>query len=393
MMNDENFKKSSNILFLTHVGQPGGAEFVMLRLCKSVQTHCSVLHFQDGPLSLLLKENGISCATLPMPAAMAGVRRSGGVMGLLKAVPASLSMITALASRCRKADIIVAMSQKSFILTALAKPFSRRPIIWFMNDLVSSEHFSKALIFAMTKVFGKFANKIILNSQASLEAWKINGGPMDRTVVIYPGSDVESIKNQISDTSKIESYRKSFSSNSLPLIGIFGRISHWKGQDVFLRALSHLPDVNAVIVGDSFFGEDAYFQKLKEMVAQLHLENHVTFAGHIEDVPCAMAACDIVVHCSTQPEPFGLVIVEAMLAHVPVIVSDDGGAREIIMQDKTGLRTPPGNVDALAAAIDALLKDPARAKNMSEMAYDVAVQKFSNNAMIAAFKDIISELR
>jgi glycosyltransferase involved in cell wall biosynthesis len=381
------------MLFLTHVGQPGGAEFVMIHLCEAVRDYCSVLHFQHGPIEQILQNRGISSSVLPMPEALTGLKRSGGWSSLLKTIPDVLSMIRSLVRAEKEADIIVCMSQKSFILAALAKLFNRKPIIWFMNDLISKDHFSSALIFVMTKVFAPFANHIVVNSQSSYQSWGDAGGNMDKLIVIYPGSDVERIEQQCANRPQVDAYRQKFSPDNAPLIGIFGRICHWKGQDVFLEALTEIPFARGVIVGDAYFGEDEYFKSLQDYVAQNGLTDRVVFAGHLHDVPTAMAACDVVVHASTDPEPFGLVIVEAMLSNVPVVVSDAGGAREIVMENETGFRTKPGDAHALAEAIVTYLNNPQDTSARVRKANARAKLYFTNASMIQAFKDLVIKTR
>ncbi|OFW88906.1 MAG: hypothetical protein A3B66_06935 [Alphaproteobacteria bacterium RIFCSPHIGHO2_02_FULL_46_13] len=381
-----------NILFLTHVGQPGGAEFVMLRLCNAVRDQCSVLHFMHGPLEGILKTHQISSSVLSMPDNLSGLRRSGGWRTLVKLIPAVMSMAGDLAKKQKSADIIVCMSQKSFILGALANLISRKQLIWFMNDLVSPEHFSKALIFVMTKVFARFADKIVVNSKASYDAWILNGGDADKTVIVYPGSDVADIEQQINNTSRVAAYRQQFGGDNAPVIGMFGRISHWKGQDVFIKALSRLQNVRGVIVGEAYFDEDKYFQELKDLMAQNNLNDKITFTGHLHDVPTAMAACDVVVHASTHAEPFGLVIVEAILSNKPVIASNAGGAQEIIINEETGFLTPIGDDAALAKAIQTYLDDPEHAKIMAEKSKTRALEKFSNDTMVTDFKSLLKNI-
>lgn len=381
-----------HILFLSHVGQPGGAEFVMLRLCAAVRDHCSVLHFMHGPLEDILKTHQITSSVLAMPSTLSSLRRSGGWGTLIKTIPAVISMIGALAKKQKYADIIVCMSQKSFILGALANLISRKPLIWFMNDLISHEHFSKALIFVMIKVFARFADKIVVNSKASYNAWISNGGDANKTVIIYPGSDATEIEQQINNTSRVAAYRQQFGGDNAPVIGIFGRISHWKGQDVFIQALSRIEGVRGVIVGEAYFDEDTYSQGLKNLIVEKNLNDKITFTGHLHDVPTAMAACDIVVHASTHAEPFGLVIVEAILSNKPVIASDAGGAQEIIINGETGFLTPIGDDAALAKAIQTYLDDPERAKIMAEKSKIRALEKFSNDTMITDFKSLLKNI-
>ena len=134
------------------------------------------------------------------------------------------------------------------------------------------------------------------------------------------------------------------------VVGLFGRLSHWKGQDVLADAVARLPDVEAVIVGDALFGETAFRDRLAARIAAPDLAGRVHLLGHRTDVPALLQAVDIVVHCSTAPEPFGRVIVEAMLAGRPVIASADGASGEILGPDY-GFLVPPNDPAALADAI------------------------------------------
>ena len=149
--------------------------------------------------------------------------------------------------------------------------------------------------------------------------------------------------------------------------------------------------MRGVIVGGALFGEEAYEEKLKELTRELGIADRVTFAGHLDDVPKVMAACDVVVHCSTAPEPFGLVIVEAMMVGTPVIASAAGGAREIVVHGETGLLTPPGDENTLASAIRSNLDQPIRSATMSGKAKERAIQKFSHIKMIASFSSILDD--
>ena len=374
---------------MTHVGQPGGAEFIMLRLCDSVKNDCEIVHFRHGPLERIIQNHGLKSSCLEMPDSISNFKREDGLSSLLKVIPATLSMIGTVARKSRSFDMTVCMSQKAFIFCALAKPFVRKPIIWFMNDLISPDHFSKPLIFMMARVFSLFANKIVLNSEASLLAWKNAGGPLKKTVVIYPGSDVDAIEKQIENKQATEDYKNRFSPDGKPLIGVFGRITSWKGQDVFIKAISRLDDARAIIVGDVFLGSEDFDQSLRKLIYERNLTDRVIFTGHLNDVPVAMAACDVVVHCSTLAEPFGLVIVEAMLSGTPVVASEAGGAKEIIIQDKTGLLTPMGDDLALSQAINKYLKDPEYANNIAMKAKVRAKIEFSNDMMIKQFKDML----
>jgi glycosyltransferase involved in cell wall biosynthesis len=191
------------------------------------------------------------------------------------------------------------------------------------------------------------------------------------------------------DIGKIESYRKLFSPRRAPLIGMFGRICPWKGQDVFLRAIAKVPGVSAVIAGGALFGEEEHEQRMKALAHELGVTHRVTFAGHVEEVIAVMAACDVVVHCSTAPEPFGRVIVESMFVGTPVIASDAGGAREIVTHGVTGQLTPMNDAPALATAISRYLEEPGWARNVASRAQAEAERRFSSSAMTSRFNEIL----
>lgn len=380
------------ILFMTHAGEPGGAEFKMLDLCQSVPHQTAVLLLQPGSLEGLLRQRGIAHSVLTLSATAAGIRRENGLGGLLRAVPATLAMARAVARHARDFDMVVCFSQKSFVVSALAKPFMRRPICWFMNDILSREHFNPWLMRFLVTLSRHTADYVVLNSTASLDAWLAAGGRETRVGVVHPITRSDVMAATHVDRAQVAFYRRQFNPDARPLVGVFGRISPWKGQDVFLRALARLPGVRGLIAGGALFGEQAYEKSLRALAAELGIADRVIFAGHIDAVPVAMAACDVVVHCSTAPEPFGRVIVESMLAGTPVIASDAGGAREIVADGQTGQLTPLNDAQALAAAIDRYLAHPAWSRQVADRARREATAKYSPDVTAARFQEILATL-
>jgi glycosyltransferase involved in cell wall biosynthesis len=380
------------VLYTTHAGEPGGAEFKMLDLCETLRQPCEVLLFEHGTLEEMLTRAGIPYTVHPMEGATRAVRREGGLGAMLRGIPGAFAMARAMARRARDFDVVVCFSQKSFVAAALAKPFMRRPVCWFMNDILSPEHFNPWLVRLLVALSRRTADYVILNSQASLDAWLAAGGRSSRVGIVHPIIREEIVTAQSGDAEKVAFYRNAFTQAGRPLIGMFGRISVWKGQDVFLRAIARLPDVNAVIAGGALFGEEAYGQRMRALARELGIADRVTFAGHVQEVAALMAACDVVAHCSTCPEPFGRVIVESMLAGTPVIASDAGGAREIVSNGITGQLTPMRDVDALAAAIRRCLLDPAWARALADRARGHARQRFSASAASSRFTEILAGL-
>ena len=126
-----------------------------------------------------------------------------------------------------------------------------------------------------------------------------------------------------------------------------GRVAPWKGQHVFLPAFARAfagGSERAVIVGAAMFGatEADYGAGLQETASVLGIADRVDFRGFREDVWSELHQMDILVHASVTPEPFGQVIVEAMLAGVPVIASAAGGPGEIVTDNVDGRPLPAG---------------------------------------------------
>jgi len=177
-----------------------------------------------------------------------------------------------------------------------------------------------------------------------------------------------------------------------------GRLVPWKGQDVFLRAMAlvitHEPQAIALVVGGGEAGTHAGFpRQLEQLAHDLGIGDRVVFAGRRRDVAQMLALSDAVVHSSTEPEPFGRVVVEAMAAGRAVVGADAGGVPEIIDHGATGLLVAPNDPPRLAEAIGGLLADPSAARAMGERARDAVRDRFSLRAHARAMEAIYDRVR
>lgn len=141
------------------------------------------------------------------------------------------------------------------------------------------------------------------------------------------------------------------------------RISRWKGQSVLIEALSRLqrPNLFAVFAG-SDQGRHAYVRELLDLATARGVTAQVKFAGHVTDMPAALMLADVVVSASTEPEAFGRAVIEAQAMARVVIAAAHGGAAETVTDQETGLLVPPGDAEALAGMIAAVLDAPAEAR-------------------------------
>ena len=170
------------------------------------------------------------------------------------------------------------------------------------------------------------------------------------------------------------------------LIGVFGRLQRWKGQDVFVEAAARVarlrPDIRFVVVGGSVFGlEPEFADALKARAQSAGIGDRIVFTGFRTDVARLMAGCDIVCHTTRVPEPFGLVVIEAMSLSRPVIATRGGGPSEIIDTEDKGLLVPPGDAEALAGAMIALADNPERRQRIGARAAACVKETFSIERM------------
>jgi glycosyltransferase involved in cell wall biosynthesis len=184
-------------------------------------------------------------------------------------------------------------------------------------------------------------------------------------------------------------------------IGLVATFARWKGQGVFLEAIARiirdrpLLDARFYIIGGPIYrtyGSQFCDSELREKARSLGIDKHVRLVGFQEDMAGIYQALDIVVHASTQPEPFGRTIVEAMACGKPVIVSHAGGASELYEQGYDALGVPPGDPAALARALLQLMDDPTVRKRMGANARLTAVHRFNRDRLGKQVVDLYNRI-
>ncbi|WP_353932241.1 glycosyltransferase [Okeanomitos corallinicola TIOX110] len=335
-------------LFLDQSGKLGGAELCLLDIVKPYANSCLVGLFADGDFRKLLETNHIPVEVLTTQGIK--VNKQSGLFSAL----ASLGQITPLIYRvvqlARKYDVIYANTQKALVVGAIASLFSRRPLVYHLHDILSLEHFSKTNLRVAMTLINNFASLVIANSQASKTAFIEAGGNPNIIEVVYNGFEAD---NYQVDEFEVIKIREELGINDKFVVGHFSRLSPWKGQHILIDALVKCPEnVNVILVGDALFGEDEYVQELHQKVSALGLEKRVKFLGFRDDIPLLMSACNLVAHTSIAPEPFGRVIVEAMLCGKAVVAAKAGGAVELVEDGMNGFLVTPNNPQELAQVIN-----------------------------------------
>ncbi|MDB9317483.1 glycosyltransferase family 4 protein [Nodularia spumigena] len=376
------------ILFLDQSGKPGGAELCLIDIAKPYGDRALVGLFADGDFRKLLQQHHIPVKVLGTQAIQ--VRKQSNLLQSLASVGQLAPLLAKVVQTAKEYDVIYANTQKALVIGALASFLARRPLVYHLHDILSSEHFSQTNLRIAVTLANRFASLVIANSQASQTAFIQAGGNAKLTEIVYNGFECQ---NYQTSASEVKELQQQLGLEGKFVVGHFSRLAPWKGQHILIAALSQCPpEVTVILVGDALFGEQDYVQQLHEQVAQLKLENRVKFLGFRADVPQLMAACNLVAHTSTAPEPFGRVIVEAMLCGRPVVAAQAGGAMELVEHGVNGFLVKPGEIAELAQVINTCVAETAMIATMANHGRAIARQRFDIIAINHQIAQLLNQL-
>ncbi len=362
------------ILFLNHSGKMGGAELSLLDLAKDHRQTGRVALFQDGPFCKALAAAQIPVTILSQDTPIEVGRDSTGWHSLTQ-TRKLLCLAQRAAALGRGYDVLYANTLKALVIGAIASVLCWKPLVYHLRDILSEEHFSRSNLRMAVFLSNHFARHVIANSEATRQAFIAAGGRSRKISVIYNGFEPQDYQRRPEEIAQLRSQLGLAAKDYV--VGHFSRLSPWKGQHILIEALAYCPKNTVVLlVGEALFGEGEYTAQLRQQVERLGLGDRVKFLGFRSDVPSLMAACDLVTHTSTAPEPFGRVIIEAMLCGTPVIAAAAGGATELVEPGKTGWLTPPGDMTALANQINWCHSHPEVTEQVEHIARSMASKQF-----------------
>lgn len=377
-------------LFVSHTAEMGGAELFLMDLLRHGPPGWGACFLEDGPAARALETSGRPAIVLAAGASVLSVRRGSSALKLAGAALGVVRLARDLARAARGYQVVCANSQKALFVAALATRLMRRPLVWILHDILTDPHFSTATRRAAVTVANLCAARVVANSSVTAQAFVAAGGRAAKLRIVHNGFDPAAHPRGGPDRSA--TLRAEFGLDARPVIGLFGRLTPWKGQHILLAALARVPDVQALIVGGPLFGEAEHEAHLERLAADLGLSERVRFTGFRADVADLMAGVDIVVHASTQPEPFGRVVVEGMLAGRPVVAAGGGGVAEIVEDGRTGLLVAPGDPDELADAIRRLVADPVLARSLAEAGRADAAERYAIAATCRDMTAVLAEV-
>lgn len=240
----------------------------------------------------------------------------------------------------------------------------------------------------------KSLRRVIGVSKAVSENAKAFGVPHDKIVTIYDHVNMEPFLKAADRRLEIRT-TLDISAEKF-VVGVFGRIVAWKGQLEFLNGIQSLfpdcPNLHVLVIGDESDSENPeYSDAVRQFARDPVNAGRVTLGGYQNDVPPYYAACDAVVHCSTEPEPFGRVVIEGMASGKPVIAMAEGGPLEIIADNVDGLLVPPRDGAAMRAAIRTLYADEALRDRLAANAVQTVRVKFAPRPLAEQFLAALAE--
>jgi glycosyltransferase involved in cell wall biosynthesis len=386
---------SASVAFVDQTGKLGGAELSLLDLIRCRTGRKRAIIFEEGPFVDELRQMDVDTQVCLLGNRAAAVRKQSGLLSKVYAVRDLLKHRRQLQKLLDGFDVVYANTPKALVTAAMANRGKAGKLVYHLRDMLTESHFSSLNRKLLVTLTNRYVDCVIANSDATAEAFKTAGGRASLLTIVPNGFNlveftraIEQAPNYRQDIRRMENVGL-----NVPVVAIVGRIAAWKGQHVAIEAIASIPNAHLWIVGDALFGEDEeYAALLRRKVEELGLTQRVRFMGHRSDVLAILQAADVVVHCSTSPEPFGRVIVEAMLSRRPIIASRAGGAMEILEDGKTGLLSEPGDVQDLVDCIHRFLGDYRKTNQMVDAAERSAAERYSLEVTAARINQIIDGL-
>lgn len=399
------------ILYVNPSGGLGGAERVILNIIDRLKTEnpeiqICLLLLENGELANQFELKGIDVILLPLPTNLSQLGDSKLNHLQSNIFPTILSLLYALLSlpnyilslrkiiKQIKPDIIHSNGFKSHFLLGLAN--YSIPTIWHVHDFVSSRRLAKIIL----KWIYRKNITAIANSKAVAEDLH-NVIPKLSVQTIYNSINVNKFSPGLSDSNYLERISNLPTSSDRTLnIGLVATFARWKGHDLFMQAAAKVIQevtvpVRFYIVGGAIYktaGSQFSLQELTDRANQLNLGNHLGFTGFQSDTIAIYRSLDIIVHASTKPEPFGMTIIEAMSCGKPVIVSQAGGAAEIINSGYDAIGFQPGNLEELVQAMKCLIENPSQREMLGQNARKTVLNKFDTSQLSQQISTIYTNL-
>jgi glycosyltransferase involved in cell wall biosynthesis len=386
------------IVFLSPAAQGGGAEEVLFDLVSGLSVaqpawSLRVICGESGPLVGRLKDVKVEVEIVPFPPAFLTYGEQASAGGKEnRSFRAWKSMVAGVRflGYCRKLkrhlqewepDVIHSNGNKMHLVSAVARTRGAA-VVWHLHDYPGARRLTSRLL-------PRLASRVRLGLANSRSV-------ADDARLVLPGTRIEILQNSVDldrfrpEGERLDLDRLSGWGAAAPgtlKVGLIATFARWKGQDLFLRAIALLPKEIAVrfyLIGGPVYATPGSQWTREELIeAAAPLADRVGFTGWVDDAAAAIRALDIVVHASIQPEPFGLVIIQAMACGKGVVVSGEGGAAEVAEGEPSAVTFTPRDPQSLAEAMLLLIADGKRRAAAAVDGPLAARDRFGRTRMIA----------
>ncbi|MEX2592998.1 MAG: glycosyltransferase family 4 protein [Anditalea sp.] len=330
---------------------------------------------EEGPLAGKLRNEGLEVFIIRL-----GIlrRKYFNVKGLINRASIMRNAYGELVKLVKKNGINHIYSNTSAVLVGAWVGKSQKVFhTWHIHEIITTPTWFPAF---MGKIVGHCSDQILVVSDAVKKFWS-KYIPDKELKVIYNGIDYRPYFDPAAALRK----ELSISEDDI-LIGMIGRVSHWKGQSYFLDLAEKLsqsyPNLVFVIAGDAFPGSEHLYEEMEEQIVEYGLEEKVFTLGFRSDVPEILAALDIFVLPSILPDPLPTVILEAMASGKPVVATAHGGACEMIRDNENGYLIPWKDASMAAAKMIPLIDNKELRGDMGKKGRERVLEHFS----LAAFR-------
>jgi glycosyltransferase involved in cell wall biosynthesis len=380
------------ILYTTADASPqSGAFRSLIAMSRGIKGHgfdpILVLHKEAEDTPLLTEQERRNAHFLQLPR----LKRNQPLAYYLRCISTAIQGVDRIARFIHEDGIsIVHVNEITDIYGGLAAKVAGVPCVWHIRCYLGEPW----LAWLLPRVVQILATRIIAVSNSvaehmfdkqriSRQKVRIIHDPGPDSREFHPGVDGQPFRQELA----IE--------EDAFLVGMVGKLGERKGHEVLIRAacrvLVRFPNAFFLIVGGTLPGKhhSAYAQRLARLTSDLGLSDRVIFTGFRSDIPQIMAACDVVVHCSTYPDPFPGVVLQGMAMEKPVITASLGGASEQV--GEAGVSVRPSDPDALAEAIIALSGDHKKRESLGRMAAERAAT-FSDASFYEALLSLYEEV-
>ncbi len=385
-----------SILFIHQSAELYGSDKTMLyflsKLDKTKYLPVIVLPF-EGPLKIELEKNNIKVVIAPV---LKLYRKMFTPSNLIKFFREYKEGIRKLDKLNQEYNFRLVYSHTLAALIGIIFAKKRKiKHLWHVQEIIAKP---KVFNIAFKKLLSLNCNhKVVYDSIATMNFWIHDNKKLaSKSEAVWNGIETNNIQTFTQE--EILEVRKDFflSNKDEIIIALVGRINSWKGQQLLLNSFNILSKANKniklVYLGSAPPNQENFEIDLKNKIKEYQLEEKVIIIPFQKEISKFWNSIDIAIVPSTEPEPFGMVVIEAMLAKKPVIASNHGGPTEIVIDEVTGLLFEPNNEIELSKSIQKLIENTELRKSFGINGYERVLNTFSLISHVNHFEKIFKDL-